>query len=235
MHIAYIPEAAIGNLILSEEESKHCVRVLRMQAGDQLRITNGTGLLFDANILDPHPKRCVVELGNPRKGYDHWPFKLHIAVAPTKNNDRLEWFLEKATEIGIDAVHLFEGFHSERRKVNHERLEKVLVAAMKQSQKSRLPLLHEMMRFEKLVKQPFSGRKFIAWIDETVRNTLAQSYQAGTDCLMLIGPEGDFSREEVTLAIENGFEPISLGEARLRTETAALSACHTIQLINQMK
>lgn len=235
MHISYIPGCAVGNHLLTEEESKHCIRVLRMQTGDKLLVTDGKGFIYSAQILEPNPKKCIVQLTEGQKGYDHWPFELHIAIAPTKNIDRLEWFLEKATEIGIDAIHLFDSYHSERRKVNPERLEKVLVAAMKQSIKSRLPVLHDLIRFEKLLAKPFDGQKYIAWIDETIKDNLIDDYTADSNCLILIGSEGDFSKEEVQLAIKNGFKPISLGEARLRTETAALVACHTVQLINQMK
>lgn len=233
MQLFYLPEAQLGPMILPEEESKHCVRVLRMEAGATLCISNGKGKLFDAVLLDPHPKRAVIELRDERMGYDHWPFKLEIAIAPTKNNDRLEWFLEKATEIGIDEVHLFTSFHSERRQVKVERLEKVMVAAMKQSVKSRLPKLHDLTSFEKLVEMPFEGNKMIAWIDEDVKQLLSKVYQKGENSRILIGPEGDFSREEVDLALRNGYKPVSLGAARLRTETAALVAVHTIQLINQ--
>ncbi|MBU2557916.1 MAG: 16S rRNA (uracil(1498)-N(3))-methyltransferase [Bacteroidetes bacterium] len=232
MHIAYLPDAKAGTITLPEEESKHCVRVLRMAAGDQLRVTNGLGDLFEGEILDPHPKKAVIALAEPQKGYDHWPFRLSIAIAPTKNNDRLEWFLEKATEIGIDEIFLFHSFHSERRQVKTERLQKVLVAAMKQSMKSRLPLLHELQPFSKLVTQTYSGRKYIAWIDPSANTLLVKSYQPAQNCLILIGPEGDFSAEEVKLAQSNGFEAVSLGQARLRTETAALVACHSIQLLN---
>jgi len=235
MHFACLADAKIGIMTLPEEESKHCVRVLRMEAGTAFKITNGSGEIFDAVMREAHPKKAVVELSNPQNGYDYWPFKLCVAVAPTKNIDRLEWFLEKATEIGIDEIFLFHSFHSERRQVKPERLQKVLVAALKQSLKSRLPKLHDLQSFNQLIKQDFQGRKYIAWIDEDVTNLLANTYKKGENCLILIGPEGDFSPEEVALAQANGFETVSLGQARLRTETAALAACHSVQLINQMK
>lgn len=235
MNVFYIPGADNGLTVLSEEESKHCVKVLRMKEGDRFCVTNGAGCLFDAVLVDAQPKRAGVELSNKRAGYDHWGFRLEVAVAPTKFNERMEWFLEKATEIGIDRVCLFTSFHSERRAANVERFQKVMVAAMKQSMKSRLPVVEEVVSFEKLLKQPFEGRKFIAWIDGSVTKQLCDVYGKGENVLVLIGPEGDFSREEAELAIANGFEPVSLGEARLRTETAALVACHTVQLINQMQ
>lgn len=234
MNVFYLPDADLGLVTMPEDESKHCVKVLRMTEGETFCVTNGKGLLFDAELVEALPKRATVNLTNKRKGYDHWGFNLEIAIAPTKLNERTEWFLEKATEIGIDKVRLFTSFHSERRAANVERFEKVMVAAMKQSIKSRLPVIEDIVSFEKLVKQPFEGQKIIAWIDDDVTETLCDVYKKGGNALVLIGPEGDFSPEEVALARENGFVPVSLGDARLRTETAALVACHTVQLINQI-
>lgn len=235
MNVFYIPGADVGLWTLSEEESKHCVKVLRMTEGDRFCVTDGEGSLYDAELIEALPKHAAVMLFNKRPGYDHWNFNLEIAIAPTKLNERTEWFLEKATEIGIDRVRLFTSYHSERRAANVERFQKVMVAAMKQSIKSRLPKVEDLVSFEKLVKQPFEGQKFIAWIDDDVKDCLCDLYHKGESVMVLIGPEGDFSPEEVALARENGFVPCSLGDVRLRTETAALVACHTIQLINQMK
>ena len=217
-----------------EEESKHCVKVLRMQEGDRFCVTNGKGSLFDGELVEAHPKRAVACLTNQRPGYDNRPFSLEIAIAPTKLNERTEWFLEKATEIGIDKVRLFASYHSERRVANVERFRKVMISAIKQSIKSKLPEIEDVVDFNRLVKQPFDGQKFIAWIDDNVKEQLCDKYEKGKNVLILIGPEGDFSAEEVKLAVENGFVPVSLGDARLRTETAAIVACHTVQLINQM-
>ncbi|MBE6346467.1 MAG: 16S rRNA (uracil(1498)-N(3))-methyltransferase [Lentimicrobiaceae bacterium] len=235
MNVFYLPDAREGNVSFPEEESKHIVRVLRMREGDTFCVTNGKGSLFDAELIDAHPKRAMANLLNRRDGYDNRAFKLSIAIAPTKLNERTEWFLEKATEIGIDEIKLFASYHSERRVVNVERFKKIVVAAMKQSVKSNMPIIEEMQTFENLVRQDFHGQKFIAWIDEEVKDQLCNLYDKGSDVLVLIGPEGDFSKDEVELAKANGFVPVSLGEARLRTETAAIVACHTIQLINQMK
>lgn len=235
MNVFYLPEAQMGNISFPEEESKHIVKVLRMREGDVFCVTNGKGSLFDAELIDAHPKRAMANLSNQREGYDNRNFKLVIAIAPTKLNERTEWFLEKATEIGIDEVKLFASYHSERRVANIERFRKIVIAAMKQSVKSNMPVIDEMQSFEKLVKQDFDGQKFIAWIDDNVKEQLCDMYDKGANALVLIGPEGDFSKEEVELAKDNGFVPVSLGEARLRTETAAVVACHTIQLINQMK
>ena len=235
MNVFYLPDADLGQVTMPEEESKHCVKVLRMSEGDRFCVTDGKGYLYDGEMVEALPKRATVNLTNKRKGYDHWGFNLEIAIAPTKLNERTEWFLEKATEIGIDRVRLFTSYHSERRAANVERFEKVMASAMKQSIKSRLPEIVDLMPFDKLVKLPFDGQKFIAWIDDNVKEQLCDLYHKGENVLVLIGPEGDFSPEEVELAKEHGFVPCSLGDARLRTETAAVVACHTVQLINQMK
>ncbi|MDD7722444.1 MAG: RsmE family RNA methyltransferase, partial [bacterium] len=160
-----------------------------------------------------------------------WSSYLHIAVAPTKNMDRMEWFAEKATEIGIDEINCLNCRFSERKEVKPQRLEKILVSAMKQSQKATLPLLHGMTDFRTFVKQPFEGQKFIAHCEAGEKPLLSKVYHPGERVLILIGPEGDFSPEEIALAQEQGFQPISLGPSRLRTETAALAACHTIRLL----
>ncbi len=235
MNVFYLPDAQIGTVSFPEEESKHIVKVLRMKEGDCFCVTDGNGSLYDAELIDAHPKRAAANLSNQRTGYDIRDFKVSIAIAPTKLNERTEWFLEKATEIGIDEVNLFSSYHSERRAANVERFRKIVVSAMKQSVKSKMPIVSEMVTFDKLVKQNFDGQKFIAWIDDGVKEQLCDLYEKGKNALVLIGPEGDFSKEEVALAKENGFVPVSLGESRLRTETAAVVACHTIQLINQMK
>ena len=235
MNVFYLPDAQIGAISFPEEESKHMVKVLRMKEGDRFCVTDGNGSLYDAELIDAHPKRAMANLSNQRNGYDIREFKVSIAIAPTKLNERTEWFLEKATEIGIDEVKLFSSYHSERRVANVDRFKKIVISAMKQSVKSKMPLVEEMVAFDKLVKQNYEGQKFIAWIDDNVKEQLCDLYKKGENALVLIGPEGDFSKEEVALAKENGFVPVSLGDARLRTETAAVVACHTIQLINQMK
>ena len=235
MNVFYLPDAHLGTISFPEEEAKHIVKVLRMKEGDCFCVTDGNGSLYDAELIDAHPKRAMADLSNQRQGYDIRDFKVSIAIAPTKLNERTDWFLVKASEIGIDAVKLFSSYHSERRVANVERFKKIVVAAMKQSVKSKMPLVEEMVSFDKLVKQKYEGQKCIAWIDDDVKEQLCDLYKKGENALALIGPEGDFSKEEVALAKENGFVPVSVGEARLRTETAAVVACHTIQLINQMK
>ena len=232
MQIFYTPEIA-ANQELPEEEAGHCIRVLRLTEGDEILLTDGKGVFYKAAISRAHHKHCEVSILESWQQPALWNFRLHIAVAPTKNMDRMEWFAEKATEIGIDAITCLNCRFSERREIKPARLEKILVSAMKQSQKATLPQLEGMTDFKSFVSQPFDGRKFIAHCENGDKTLLKQTYRPGENVLVLIGPEGDFSPEEIELALKKGFEPISLGESRLRTETAALVACHTIHVLNQ--
>lgn len=232
MQIFYTPDITV-NPELPEEEAGHCIRVLRLCEGDEILLTDGDGSFYKAAISRAHPKHCEVRILESWKQPDLWNFNLHIAVAPTKNMDRMEWFAEKATEIGINTITCLNCRFSERKEIKTARLEKILVSAMKQSQKATLPQLDGMTDFKKFVALPFGGRKFIAHCEEGEKPLLKSIYHPGENALILIGPEGDFSPEEIKLAKENGFEAISLGESRLRTETAALVACHTIHVLNQ--
>lgn len=229
--IFFAPDILL-NSTLPEEESMHCVRVLRMKEGDEVIIADGKGCFYDAVIVHAHQKHCGVNIIKSIEKPNPWNFKLHIAFAPTKNIDRVEWFLEKATEIGIDELTPILCDHSERRQIKYERLEKILVSAMKQSQKSVLPRLNELTPFSKFVKQDFKSKKFIAHCYDGAKSHPKDIYKRNEDVLILIGPEGDFSEQEVAEAIKNDFDAISLGESRLRTETAALVACHSIHALN---
>lgn len=217
---------------LSTEESKHIIRVLRMNSGDTVFFTDGKGSIYECCIADANPKSCEVEILAKKPGAGKRLFQLQLAVAPTKNITRYEWFLEKATEIGIDTITPIICDHSERKIVKTDRLNRVITAAMKQSLKSFHPKLDEAISFSKFIKQGFAGQKFIAYIDKSVTLELSKAYTPGQGALVLIGPEGDFSPEEVELAKKNGFIPVRLGTARLRTETAAVVSCHTVNLLN---
>lgn len=232
MQIFYTPDIAV-NPELPEEEAGHCIRVLRLTEGDEILLTDGKGSFYKAAISRAHYKHCEVSILESWEQPALWNFRLHIAVAPTKNMDRMEWFAEKATEIGIDIITCLNCRFSERREIKPARLEKILVSAMKQSQKATLPQLAGMTDFKAFVSQPFDGRKFIAHCEDGGKSLLKQTYHPGENALVMIGPEGDFSPDEIELALQQGFEPISLGESRLRTETAALVACHTIHVLNQ--
>ncbi len=232
MQLFYAPDIEI-NPILPEEETKHAVRVLRLSEGDTIFITDGKGFFYDAVLTYASAKKCEVKIVGKREQTLLWDFNLHIAVAPTKNMDRMEWFCEKSTEIGINSITFINSRFSERKEIKPARLEKILLSAMKQSQKATLPQLSGMIDFDAFIRMPFAGRKFIAYCGEGEKQLLKQIYSKGEDALTLIGPEGDFSRNEIDMALKQGFEPITLGKSRLRTETAALIACHTIHLLNQ--
>ncbi|MDO5523696.1 MAG: 16S rRNA (uracil(1498)-N(3))-methyltransferase [Bacteroidia bacterium] len=219
---------------LPEQESQHCVKVLRMKEGDKLTVTDGAGFFYDCTLTHAHHKHCLVEIEREISQPKTWNFYLHLAFAPTKNMDRTEWFAEKATETGIDRLTPLLCRYSERKELKTERLEKIAVAAMKQSRQAVLPEIDTTMRFHDFISQPFNGRKFIAHCYPSEKKQLAQAYRKHENALILVGPEGDFSEEEVQAAIDSGFEPISLGENRLRTETACFAAIHTIHVINNI-
>ena len=236
MQLFYAPEITLPLYTLSEEESKHCVRVLRMKRGDELHITDGRGNMYRCKVVDDNAKRCTVEVVHTTPNYEPLAYELVMAVAPTKNIDRYEWFLEKATEVGISEVYPLECDHSERRQIKAEREEKVITAAVKQSLKAYHPTLHDMTRFRDVVTMPFEGQKFIAHCNDDLgeREYLGKLVEKGGRSLILIGPEGDFSEEEITFALNNGFKAISLGKERLRTETAALIATVITSTINKL-
>ena len=229
----YAPDIAV-NRELPETEVHHCLKVLRMQQGDTLQLTDGKGFFYQAGIAEIHSNRCTVDLLETIPQPPLWKGRIEIALAPTKNIDRVEWFAEKATEIGIDKISFLRCRFSERKEISIDRIRKIMISAMKQSEKTYLPDLQEMISFRDFIKQDFDGRKFIAHCYQGEKILLAQAYQKNENVLILIGPEGDFSEEEVELAKEKGFIPVSLGASRLRTETAALVACHTVHVVKQM-
>lgn len=232
--IFFAPDIAT-NTTLPADESLHCSRVLRKTVGEEISITNGKGLFFDARISLSHPKHTQVEIIRQIPFQKSWKSHIHIAFAPTKNIDRTEWFLEKATEMGVDQLTLLRTQHSERKEVKIDRLHKILSAAMKQSQKGLLPELHPITSFEQFVQSCKAPYKYIAHCQEDLRKKLfAPLITSGTNLCILIGPEGDFSPKEISFALKHDFTPISLGAGRLRTETAALVACATIHTIEQL-
>ena len=232
MSLFYVPNLATEH-VLPEEESLHAVKVLRLKVGDGLVVVDGVGGYHIAKITLPHPKRCAFELIESQFEFGKRDYKLHIAIAPTKNMDRLEWFVEKATEIGIDEITPIICRFSERKMVKAERLEKIIVSAAKQSVKAYFPKLNPQCTFDELIKNHQATQKFIAHCYNSEKRQLKTEIVPAKDILVLIGPEGDFSKEEVDKAIKNGYLPVSLGESRLRTETAGVVACHTVSLMNQ--
>lgn len=233
MQIFYTPDISGNQYSLNEQESKHCVRVLRMNIGSHLHLTDGKGTLYKAEIIQANPKACELTIVDTFLDFERRPYYLHIAIAPTKNIDRLEWFLEKATEIGIDEITPIRCEHSERKQVKSERLERIIVSAMKQSIKAYKPKLNELVSFQEFYKQ-YQGQEncFIAHCHEGEKARLKEIYHTGEKALILIGPEGDFSPEEVGQALGSGFKAVTLGDSRLRTETAGVVACHSIAFLN---
>ncbi|MCL2727238.1 MAG: 16S rRNA (uracil(1498)-N(3))-methyltransferase [Bacteroidales bacterium] len=242
MNLFYTPDidcTTSSNYLLNEEESKHCLRVLRLVEGDTVHLTDGKGTLFKATIVIPDVKACLLQLV---ERFDHWesrPYYLHIAVAPTKNADRYEWMVEKLTEIGVDEITPLIAARSERKVYKTDRAQRIAVSAMKQSLKAQLPLIHSTISFEELINRPFDGVKLMAHCGEGVRVSLKEAMATSPPsketprCLILIGPEGDFTPQEVALAQVKGFTPIHLGNSRLRTETAALTAAAGVYLLAQ--
>jgi 16S rRNA (uracil1498-N3)-methyltransferase len=236
MQLFYAPQITLPEYTLAEEESKHAIKVLRLTIGDTLHITDGCGNLHLCQVISDSAKHCTVRVLESEHEFEKRPYNLTMAVAPTKNIDRYEWFLEKATEIGVDSFVALETEHSERRIIKPERELKVITAAVKQSLKAYHPTLEDMTDFKKFVTREFDGRKFIAHCGEAIvgKKYLASTLAAGENGVILIGPEGDFSPEEVRLAVENGFEEITLGTQRLRTETAAVMAVAMVAVVNTL-
>lgn len=236
MQLFYNPNISENSKEISfdKEESKHIVKVLRMKDGDVFKITNGKGSFFDAEIINANPKSCVVKIISEEK-QPPLPYQLHLAVAPTKLNDRYEWFLEKATEIGVSEITPIICERSERKTIKPERYEKILQSAIKQSLKAYLPILNEAVSFKDFIDNINTSEdlKFIAHCEETDKKSLKSVLLPNQKITILIGPEGDFSSEEITLAKQNNFTPVSLGKSRLRTETAAVVACHSVAFVNE--
>lgn len=214
---------------LDQDESKHCIKVLRKQAGDEIEIIDGKGTFYKAKITEAHPKKCEFDvLGTSTE--EKPIFHRHLAIAPTKNMDKMEWLVEKATEMGIDEISFFQSFHSERKIIKIDRLEKKVISAMKQSLKAKKPILNEIIPFHKLLDNAKANIKLIAYVDFENKIHMKNELINKQDTIILIGPEGDFTSEEVEIAIKKGYKKVSLGSSRLRTETAALAAVHLMNL-----
>lgn len=220
------------SFVFEKEESKHIIKVLRKKTGDTLHVTNGLGYLFTTEITIASDSKCTVKINSFEKQTEP-KFNLHLAVAPTKMNDRYEWFLEKATEIGIQEITPIICEHSERKVIKNDRFQKILESAMKQSLHFYIPKLNDAISFKEFLKINTKSQKFIAHCEETEKKSLKNELKTNEDVLILIGPEGDFSVKEIQLAIANNFIPVSLGNTRLRTETAAIVACHSVVFKNE--
>ncbi len=226
--------------MLPPEESRHCCRVLRHRAGDEINVIDGKGKSLICQILDPDPRGTAVEIISSEEISDHWDVNITLAVAPTKNTDRIEWLTEKAVEIGVNRIVPLLCEHSERKTIKNERLVNIAVSAMKQSLKTRLPKIESLTPFREFIKEindrvshENGTQLFMGYCAEDFpRLSLAKEYRPGKNVIILIGPEGDFSPAEVAAATEAGFVPATFGDSRLRTETAALVALETIHILN---
>lgn len=235
LQLFYTPDISPDDkaYVLNEEESKHAIRVLRLTERHPVHLVDGRGGLYVGRIADAHPKRTAIAIEDYKPDHEKRPYYLHIAVAPTKNIDRIEWFLEKATEVGIDEITPIICEHSERKEVKPERLNKVMVAAMKQSLKAYLPKLNEAAKLADFLERNVEPQKFIAHCADGEKQYLMDGIKAAGHYVMLIGPEGDFSAPEIRSALEAGYLPVTLGASRLRTETAALMACLEVAVGNR--
>lgn len=234
MQLFYNPtiDETTESFSFDKEESRHIIKVLRKKDSDILHVTNGLGFLFETEITLASDNKCTVQVLSVKKA-DEPKFRMHLAVAPTKMNDRFEWFLEKATEIGIHEITPVFCDRSERKTINPERFEKIILSAMKQSNETFLPKLNPAVSFKEFIKQKNEGLNLIAHCEETDKKSLKEILRPNENVTMLIGPEGDFSEKEIALALENNFQPVTLGNTRLRTETAAIVACHSIVFFNE--
>lgn len=235
MQLFYLPSltGSTKEFCFDKEESRHIAKVLRKKEGEIIKLTNGKGYFFEAELLEANPKKCVAKLLKETK-VEPLPYHLHLAVAPTKLNDRFEWFLEKATEIGISEITPIICDNSERKTIKLERYEKIVQSAMKQSLKAYLPILNKAISFREFINLDFSeGYKYIAHCQDSEKQSLRSAIKPRSSIIVLIGPEGDFSSNEIEDALHQNFKPVSLGKSRLRTETAAMVACHCVSLLNE--
>ncbi|MGB8491316.1 MAG: 16S rRNA (uracil(1498)-N(3))-methyltransferase [Bacteroidales bacterium] len=235
MQIFYAPEITDNRCLLTPDESRHCIRVLRMVRGEHIILTDGKGGLFDGYISDPNPAGCEVTITGPVSDLYRKNYRLHVAISPLKNRERFEWFVEKSVEIGIDEITPLICKNTEKTGVRTGRLNGVIISAMKQSLKAFLPVLHNPEPFSAFLENKLNGTRMIAHCSRNFsRNRIDEVYLRDEDAVILIGPEGDFSDDEIKMALDAGFRSVQLGQSRLRTETAGIAACHSVYFINQL-
>jgi 16S rRNA (uracil1498-N3)-methyltransferase len=237
MNVFFASEIKNKIALLSSEESTHCIRVLRLNKGDKVQIIDGKGGFFSGSILVPDAKQCKIQLLEEIVHQKYKNYSIHIAIAPTKSIARFEWFVEKAVEIGIDVITPLLCHRSERKTIRTERFHKLVISSMKQALVPYLPKFNELTSFNKLITNitATAYNRFIANCDKTEKRSLKDVLAPQSNVIILIGPEGDFTAAEIELAISHGFIPVNLGNNRLRTETAGIIACHTINLLNDLK
>jgi 16S rRNA (uracil1498-N3)-methyltransferase len=235
MQIFYAPGIYGDSWILDEKESKHCIRVLRMEEGTPVKLIDGKGNLYEGVIKRADQKACEISIQNIIKNFEIRNYKIHIAISPLKNPERFEWFVEKSVEIGIDEITPLICRNTEKLKIKSERIKNIIVSAMKQSIKACLTQLNEPILFDEFIKRDLPVNKLIAHCNSSIgeRLKIDNVYSKGEDVVIIIGPEGDFDENEISKATKAGFKPVHLGMSRLRTETAGIAACHSIYFLNQ--
>jgi 16S rRNA (uracil1498-N3)-methyltransferase len=234
MQVYYAPDITDGQYILDEKESRHSIRVMRMKKGDLVRLIDGKGNLYQGTITAPDPKKCIIGIGSVIKNFESRPYKLHIAISPLKNPDRFEWFVEKSVEIGVDEITPVICRRTEKTGIKTERIKGLIISAMKQSLKAKDTILNDLIPFSDFIRSDREGCLMIAHCNGKLkRSGITDIYSRGDNALILIGPEGDFSEDEILSASEKGFNPVHLGNSRLRSETAGITACHSIYFMNQ--
>jgi 16S rRNA (uracil1498-N3)-methyltransferase len=234
MQIFYAPDIAGKYYTLDEKESRHLVRVMRMVKGADVKLIDGKGNLYEGFISQPDQNKCIIELTSEIKDFEKRNYKLHIAISPLKNPERFEWFVEKSVEIGIDEITPVICKNTEKPGIKSERVNNLIISAMKQSLKAKRTVLNEITGFKDFLNKNIEGTKMIAHCNNSNgRKKISDVYSKNSDSIILIGPEGDFSSDEIDMAVKKGFLPIHLGTSRLRTETAGLAACHSVYFINQ--
>jgi 16S rRNA (uracil1498-N3)-methyltransferase len=234
MQIFYAPDITGNTYTLDENESKHIIRVLRMTKGSEVRLIDGKGNLYEGIISDPDQKKCSIDITGIIEDFEKRNYKLHIAISPLKNPDRFEWFIEKSVEIGIDEITPLICKYTEKPGIKSERINNLIISAMKQSLKASRPRLNEPCNFKEFISRYSEGTLLIAHCEDSPeRVRISDVYQKNNDAIILIGPEGDFSKEEISFALAREYISVHLGPSRLRTETAGIAACHSIYFINQ--
>jgi 16S rRNA (uracil1498-N3)-methyltransferase len=234
MQIFYTPDLTGDTYTLDENESKHCVKVLRMTKGSRVRLADGKGNMYEGFISDPDVKKCIISVTGVIKDFEKRNYRLHLAISPLKNPDRFEWFIEKSVEIGIDEITPLICRNTEKPGIKQERINNLIISAMKQSLKATRTVLNDLCLFNDFIYRDFKGIRMIAHCNDSIeRIKISEAYAKNENALILIGPEGDFSEEEIKAASAAGFSSVHLGQSRLRTETAGVAACHSIYFINQ--
>jgi 16S rRNA (uracil1498-N3)-methyltransferase len=234
MQVFYAPDITGNTYTLDEKESKHLIRVLRMTKGASVRLIDGKGNLYEGIISNPDQNKCSVEISGKTENFEKRNYRLHVAISPLKNPERFEWFIEKSVEIGIDEITPLLCRNTEKSGIKSERINKLIISAMKQSLKATKTILNEPSSFKDFINNDLKGIRMIAHCDHSdERKKVSEVYQKNNNSVFLIGPEGDFTKDEIDSAVRRGFLPVHLGPSRLRTETAGVAACHSIYFMNQ--